>query len=464
MSAPRPSAEPGAGTSGLPERLRERRRAAGLSQAELAEGIVDPSYISLLEAGRRTPTPDVVAALAARLGVSTSQLVGDELEGLDEAATLAAAALGLGRHEEALALVAPWQEHLGPEAAATDPRLLRLAEVQAAALERSGRLREASAAYEQLRTAAERSPGTVPWLAPAIALVRCYRDAGDLSRAIDVGEQAVATLTAGLRADDGLHATLVSTLAGAYSERGDHARARLLLDDLITRTAAGGSTDDLARAAWNAAITATESGDPAEGWRLVHQADALLRLGDDLHGQARIQVTVAWVMLAAPDPDAEGARAVLRAALPGLRQHAESVMHASAETELGRCELLLGRPEVAVRHARASLSRLGADQPLEAARARAVLGAALVALGEDAEGVVELELAAELLAVVGAPRQAAVVWRSLADVYRGLGDASRALDAADRALSAAGLPTDRVSAPATGARARSLRNRVTAES
>ena len=89
MSAPRPSAEPGAGTSGLPERLRERRRAAGLSQAELAEGIVDPSYISLLEAGRRTPTPDVVAALAARLGVSTSQLVGDELEGLDEAATLA---------------------------------------------------------------------------------------------------------------------------------------------------------------------------------------------------------------------------------------------------------------------------------------------------------------------------------------------------------------------------------------
>jgi hypothetical protein len=87
-----------------------------------------------------------------------------------------------------------------------------------------------------------------------------------------------------------------------------------------------------------------------------------------------------------------------------------------------------------------------------------------VALGEDAEGVIELELAAELLAVVGAPRQAAVVWRSLAEVYRGLGDTSRALDAADQALSAAGLPTDRVSAPATGARARSLRNRVTAES
>jgi tetratricopeptide (TPR) repeat protein len=204
----------------------------------------------------------------------------------------------------------------GPEAAATDPGCCGWPRCSHCS-ERSGRLLEAIAAYEQLRTAAERSPGTVPWLAPAIALVRCYRDAGDLSRAIDVGEQAVATLTAGLRADDGLHATLVSTLAGAYSERGDHARARLLLDDLITRTAAGGSTDDLARAAWNAAITATESGDPAEGWRLVHQADALLRLGDDLRGQARIQVTVAWVMLAAPDPDAEGARGAA-AALPGL--------------------------------------------------------------------------------------------------------------------------------------------------
>ena len=59
-------------------KLRELREEAGLTQYELAEGIAASSFISLLEAGKRKPKPDLVAKLAARLGVSTEALSVDQ--------------------------------------------------------------------------------------------------------------------------------------------------------------------------------------------------------------------------------------------------------------------------------------------------------------------------------------------------------------------------------------------------
>src|SRR2546423_47432 len=60
------------------DRLKELRRAAGLSQTELAGDGISPSYVSLLESGRRTPSPGVAAQLAAKLGCSVTQLLEGE--------------------------------------------------------------------------------------------------------------------------------------------------------------------------------------------------------------------------------------------------------------------------------------------------------------------------------------------------------------------------------------------------
>ncbi len=54
--------------------MRELRRRAGMSQAELAGPELSASYVSLLETGRRVPSPKVVAQLAERLGVTPRSL------------------------------------------------------------------------------------------------------------------------------------------------------------------------------------------------------------------------------------------------------------------------------------------------------------------------------------------------------------------------------------------------------
>lgn len=58
--------------------LKDRRKAAGLSQEELAfRTDLSMSYISLLETKNRQPTLTVMAVLARELGLSLSELVGD---------------------------------------------------------------------------------------------------------------------------------------------------------------------------------------------------------------------------------------------------------------------------------------------------------------------------------------------------------------------------------------------------
>lgn len=60
----------------LGEALRQARRAAGISQEELAfEAKVDRTYVSHLENGHKSPTVDVLFRLCPVLGIAASQLI-----------------------------------------------------------------------------------------------------------------------------------------------------------------------------------------------------------------------------------------------------------------------------------------------------------------------------------------------------------------------------------------------------
>ncbi len=90
--------------------LREHRRSQKMSQVELGGGRYSGSYISHLESGRRTPTPEVVEFLARRLGVSPLQW--GVREHFDKGATLRAesAEFDMAAVEDLLVAERAWYE------------------------------------------------------------------------------------------------------------------------------------------------------------------------------------------------------------------------------------------------------------------------------------------------------------------------------------------------------------------
>jgi transcriptional regulator with XRE-family HTH domain len=139
----------------LGERVRDARMAAHLAQRELAGQDFSKTYMSAVERGKMTPSFQALGILAARLGVTVSNLLGEEVrkpdaeapeapaEGDERAARLREGerVLQEGRYEEAIALF----EHAGEPERANQAR-----EAYAQFLAEQGRYHEA---YEQLRLA-----------------------------------------------------------------------------------------------------------------------------------------------------------------------------------------------------------------------------------------------------------------------------------------------------------------------
>src|SRR5699024_7293773 len=61
---------------GLGHNIRRRRKKLGLTQAELAEGIISVPYLSLIENEKAHPKPDILNPLAKRLRTSQKELLG----------------------------------------------------------------------------------------------------------------------------------------------------------------------------------------------------------------------------------------------------------------------------------------------------------------------------------------------------------------------------------------------------
>jgi len=62
------------GQESIGERVRELRLSKHFSQAQLAGAELSDSYISLIESGKRSPTPTVIRMLASRLGCTAEYL------------------------------------------------------------------------------------------------------------------------------------------------------------------------------------------------------------------------------------------------------------------------------------------------------------------------------------------------------------------------------------------------------
>lgn len=420
------------------DRVRAARVAAGLSQTALAGTSFSPSYISLIEAGRREPTDAALSVIAERVGTTSEYLRFGE-DGPNEARArleldFARIALADGDAVEAearlkqldLSQVTPRLRH--------DARFL-----QARVREMMGDLEGSVALLEPLYQERQEVRDWLEVGKIAVDLVVTYLEAGDLHRSVEVGEQAMTLLeNAGLVGIDE-HLRLGSALVWSYVERGDLLYASQKVADLIRVAEESGSARGRGSVYWNAAVVEEERGDFELAQRYTERALALLAEGENDRDVPRLRANYAWLLLRSDPPEPARALAELDKAEVPLVLLGSEGDRARVRVERARAYLLLGDPVISTEHAQAALEILGDKPRLETATALVALGDALASRREIEPAAAVYEKAAAMLGMMSSTRRSAQVWRDLGDRYLFRGQSEKAALAFEQALREVGV-------------------------
>ncbi len=421
-------------------RVRELRQAKGLSQQALAGDGISPGYVSLIESGKRTPSPTAVARLAERLDVPVSELV-DEPETVpvvSESARLdvnfARLALGNGNPAEALRTLATLELDKLDSATACDAAL-----VLAESLQQTGSLDRAVAVLDALVDRCTREEAWLTFAQASCALSIMYIESGDTGRAADSAEAAVSAVEAAGLTGSEEHLRLCSVLIFALVERGDLMYATLRAEELIEVAESTGSSTARGAVYWNAAAVAHERGRVTDALRLTDRAVALLGDQEANRDLPRLRLNYAWIMLELPEPRPADALAQLDLTEADPAMAGATLDLGVAKTLRGRAHLQLGQVDEAAEHAAGALQMLGPSAHVDRV-------SALLLLGDVGTAQLHLELAQEaygeardVLTRMMPTRRVARLWRELADSLRSYGDHHGAITAYDQALRLVGM-------------------------
>ncbi|GAA3807416.1 helix-turn-helix domain-containing protein [Cellulomonas soli] len=422
----------------IADRVREARLAAGLSQTALAGSIFSPSYISLIEAGRREPTDSALGVLAGRLGTTLEFLKHGE-DGPNEARTrlevdYAKLALQSGSPDDARSRI----EAL--DLAVITPTLrVEALTALARAHEVLGNLEAAVAVLEPLLADSRDRGHHLESATLANALVGAYLEAGDLHRSVEVGERTLADLEAAQLTGTDEHLRLASTVLWAYVERGDLLYATHRAAELIRIAEEVGTPRGRGSVYWNAALVAEQRRDYELAQSYTERALALLSEGERDRDLPRLRLNYAWLLLRCEPPEPAAALEQIAKVAPDLSVLGSELDLARVEVESSRAHLLLDNFDAAESFARAAIARLGDLPRLECAFAHIALGDALHAQHDEDGAVAAYGYAADTLGMMSATRHSAAAWRDLGDRMLRDGDGAGAARAFDRALREVGF-------------------------
>jgi transcriptional regulator with XRE-family HTH domain len=434
--------------STLGQRLRTLRIERGLSQADLAGDLVSPSYISLIESGRRSPEREVLEGLARRLGCSVLYLeTGVAPEEVNEQRLrlqFAAIAQANGELDQARELYTAIA-HATTGEIRTQARW-GLAQTYEALGQLDATLTELDALTEASRTGEPGAPGLLTLM---INKCRVYRRAGDFARSIEIGEAALAeTRALGLDGtEDAI--TLAATLAGSYQSRGDMFSAQRLAAQVIQQAERLDSRQAQGHAYWSACTIAMRRGELTMALDLAARSRALLAESDNARSLAAMRINYAWLLLRSEPPRFEEADAMLSQAHDALTDMAFAPLLASCETEMAWSALLRGDTDRAADLARQAGARCTDPSTVELQNARVIVGLAQVMAGQSEAGAEVAADAATRLAALGSHLEAAQAWRDLADALIQQGRSAQAIHALQRAADCAGLRPSSIGSHAT---------------
>lgn len=394
--------------------LREARRRQGLSQNELGAGKYSGSYISHLESGRRSATPEVIDFLSRRLGVSPLEW------GVSPAADPAQLMAG-NAIEDLLVAERAWSEHDWTAAIEHSTKAAAIAEatgdtgrnwealyVLAQAKFSSGDFAGAATLGDQLAEHETARRFTVA-RAQALSLASvAYRASDRLGWAVAYGARAVEAATA---SPPIILAEALMALVSAMSEAGhsliENRPALNRLAELSPRLTSDHSRGTIA---WTVGSASFFGGEIEEGLRFHALAKQLLDPRRDLRLWLRFHSIAARWRLNAGIVD--GVEELVQTAALGLQILGNTYDVVELRQVQAMFALRTGEPTDAARIMSAVLDDpvLGAEG-MSLGASELILGHALAALGQDQAARDRFEAAAVHFESEGRLRAAVDAWR-----------------------------------------------------
>jgi transcriptional regulator with XRE-family HTH domain len=391
--------------NGFGEKLRAERLERGLTQAELGKDLYSPSYISLLETGRREPTAEVIEELARRL-----ELAPKALEAWSQPITLSDAEYVLA----GLYARQAWDLRDYPLAASHAAAAAQIAldgrntsawwnmsYMQAECLLKHGDLLECRQLVERLleHPMAKESVGLGARARQMLAVV--YQRQGQLTVAVDHALEAVA-FAAQLPKGSIITVGALRALIGALAESGRLDEAWKYCQDLLAQVDEDAMSQLAGEVAWVIGNVAFMRHDYVEGVKHHERAAKLLSPANDIELWARFNKASAAVRLSSGIVEPETLSSIERAEL------AFSIVSGTKSDELevafirARWLYLTGDIVAAVEKLREIHAERGALAKHTAGEVSLLLGKSLKAAGESDEALVYLEEAQKAFSAAGA--------------------------------------------------------------
>ncbi|HUZ16542.1 MAG TPA: tetratricopeptide repeat protein [Gaiellaceae bacterium] len=404
----------------LGARLREGRKAAGLTQRDLSFPGCTAAYISRIEAGARVPSLQILRKFAKRLGVSTDYLAtGQDAE--HDPLFEAEVALRLGDEERAGALYGEVCR------TAESPTVVARAKVGLGQLA----LRHGDAVEARGLLESALADGHLPAADAAVAgnaLGRIYAAQGRFEEAFQIFGRFLEDARERHDQFDVVRFSLL--LANAYIDSSNYARAHEVLGGVLDQ--ARQIADPMFRASlyWSQSRLQLAQGRTDLAAQYAQTTLEVLRASEHTVEAARALVLLAQIENERGNPGV--ALELIEDGEPALATVGNAGDVGMLTIERARALDALGEPEQAASLLLGAVSRLGDASPTSAARAYAGAADFFRARGDKAKALELYELASDRL--VAPDRHLADVLTAMADIHEEEGRPDQALQLLKRAM------------------------------
>ncbi|MDR7451431.1 MAG: tetratricopeptide repeat protein [Armatimonadota bacterium] len=433
----------GPGTT-LGARIRQARKALGLTQRDLGRPSLSASYVSMIEHDRVRPSLATLQLLAGRLRLPLSALLDAPPPVSVRAAVACRRGDSLLRQHRFTEALEAFTSAAPPAEESADPRLrIRVALGRGQALAGLRQFDLAAPVLEEARLLAEELGDDELVAAAANAQGFLAFRARQFARARALYQIGIDRLRAAGVQDGELLGKLLSNLGRVYVELGLPAQALDALRQAIPLLSRAGDPAQRALLFFNLGVASERQQAFDEADRYLQQAEVLLRLHENLRLLGVVKRSAGILRLGQGRLDE--AEADLQESLHLARRCGDDEGTAQTLVELARLEVRRGRADAAramAAEAEAIARRIYDEAEL--GRAAAADGAALAAAGRLAEAALRLRDAEEIFERLEMAGELSAACRDLGFVYLALGQHEAAASSFARAFR---LMTPAVPAP-----------------